>query len=81
MVIRFVKDTLWDRGLRLVDPESSAFPNLVVTFLKTNLGIHCPTFQATCVTMVGRMIHRRLRGLLHNVSSKYRIKLSDRSKF
>jgi len=75
-----VKTTLWDRGLRLVDPDSSAFPNVVVNFLKTNLAIHCPTFHSACMTMVGRMIHRRLRGMLHNVSSKYRIKLMERSK-
>jgi hypothetical protein len=56
-------------------------PDLVKKFLATQLNIHCPNFQQNCVPTVGKMIKKRLNGMLHNVTSKYRTKLADMSKY
>jgi hypothetical protein len=77
----FVKRDLWERGLRFVDYTSGAVPDLVKKFLSTQLNIHCPNFQQNCVPTVGRLIKKRLNGMLHNVTSKYRAKLADMSKY
>jgi hypothetical protein len=77
----FVKRDLWERGLRFVDNTSGAVPDLVKRFLSTQLNIHCPNFQQNCVSSVGRLIKKRLNGMLHNVTSKYRAKLADMSKY
>jgi hypothetical protein len=77
----FVKRDLWERGLRFVDSTGGTVPDLVKKFLTTHLNIHCPNFQQNCVPNVSRMIKKRLNGMLHNVTSKYRAKLADMSKY
>ena len=73
----YVQRVLWERGVRLLDPEGSEFSAVVRNVMKTELMIECPHYADELMTFVSAIFRERMQKKFDNAKSKCRQDLTN----
>ena len=65
----------------MADREGQVFPQIVKNFMVKALKIECGKFQEVCLGFCSRLLHKRMNKMMHNVASKYRMKIRLKSEW